>query len=256
MKRVVTALVLVPIVLVVIFLGPSWLLKGVVAAMAVLCWVEYGGIAKGHGVDGLLVPGLVAGVLFLLMPTAPAWPLFALGAAVALSLSLGQADLTKSLPYAGALLLGVLYIFGAWRSGIALWSLTPHLLFFALAINWIGDTAAYYVGRSLGRRKLAPRVSPGKSWEGAAASLLTAAVFGAAYLHYALGWSVPFGLFLAALANFAGQVGDLSESALKRGAGIKDSGTLLPGHGGWLDRLDSSLFTMPVVQGVLTYWGA
>ena len=115
-------------------------------------------------------------------------------------------------------------------------------------LNWVGDTAAYYAGKGFGRHKLAPRLSPAKSWEGAAASLLASVAFGALYL----GWLlpvVPMGqrLAISAAGNIAGQIGDLSESAMKRGAGLKDSGTLLPGHGGWLDRVDSTLFAMPVI---------
>jgi phosphatidate cytidylyltransferase len=98
---------------------------------------------------------------------------------------------------------------------------------------------------------MAPSVSPGKSWEGAAGSLAAAILFGIVYL----GWALPelslaARIGLAIAANAAGQLGDLAESAIKRGAGVKDSGTMLPGHGGWLDRLDSTLFSMPVVAAL------
>jgi phosphatidate cytidylyltransferase len=105
----------------------------------------------------------------------------------------------------------------------------------------------------VGKRKLAPRISPGKSVEGAVASVLLASAFGVVFVHYLLPatpWMVALGVSVA--GNVAGQIGDLAESALKRGAGVKDSGTLLPGHGGWLDRLDSSLFSMPITLFVLT----
>ncbi len=108
--------------------------------------------------------------------------------------------------------------------------------------------AAYYVGRAIGKHKLAPSVSPGKSREGAIASVIGAIIFGLLYLGHFVPqiplWQVAL---MAAIANVAGQFGDLAESAMKRGAGMKDSGTLLPGHGGFLDRLDSSLFALPVV---------
>jgi phosphatidate cytidylyltransferase len=121
---------------------------------------------------------------------------------------------------------------------------------FALALSWVGDIAAYYVGKNFGRHKLAPRVSPGKSWEGAVASLAGSMVFGFFYLNYLIPQVAPWqSLLLAGVGNVAGQLGDLAESALKRGAGVKDSGTMLPGHGGWLDRVDSTLFAVPVV-----YW--
>lgn len=99
----------------------------------------------------------------------------------------------------------------------------------------------------MGRHKLAPILSPGKTWEGAASSLAGSLLFGWLFLGYfAPHRGVTEALVLSALVNVAGQIGDLAESAIKRGAGRKDSGTLLPGHGGWLDRMDSSLFAMPV----------
>jgi phosphatidate cytidylyltransferase len=154
--------------------------------------------------------------------------------------------------------MGVAYVFGSWKTAILLHEIDfpalrrlsagRHWLLFALMVNWIGDTGAYYIGRKFGKHKLAPRVSPGKSWEGAIASAVTSVIFGLIYLPLAIGGTslwIAGGISLA--ANAAGQIGDLAESALKRGAGVKDSGTMLPGHGGILDRLDSSLFAMPVV---------
>jgi phosphatidate cytidylyltransferase len=107
------------------------------------------------------------------------------------------------------------------------------------------------VGRAIGKHKLAPSVSPGKSWEGAVASVFGSILFGVLYVGHFVPqipiWQVAL---IAGVANVAGQFGDLAESALKRGAGLKDSGTLLPGHGGFLDRLDSSLFALPVVYAL------
>ena len=132
-------------------------------------------------------------------------------------------------------------------------TISPYWVFYANAINWVGDSAAYFVGRAIGKHKLAPRISPGKSIEGAVASVIFASVFGVAFLHYFLpGTPLWLAMGVSVAANIAGQLGDLAESALKRGAGVKDSGTLLPGHGGWLDRLDSSLFSLPVTLFVLT----
>ncbi len=125
-----------------------------------------------------------------------------------------------------------------------------------MSLNWAGDIAALYVGRSLGRHKLAPEVSPAKSWEGSIASTVTSVIYGALYFPRLLP-SAPLAeaLGLTVIANIAGQLGDLCESAIKRGAGVKDSGNLLPGHGGWLDRLDSSLFALPVVYLVVSNFG-
>lgn len=117
--------------------------------------------------------------------------------------------------------------------------------------TWAGDTAAYFVGRSLGRHKLAPRVSPGKTWEGAIANLV-------ASLAVALGLArvgqlgVNCGLTIGLAVGVLGQAGDLLESALKRRAGVKDSGTLFPGHGGVLDRVDSLLLSAPVTAVLIS----
>ena len=121
-----------------------------------------------------------------------------------------------------------------------------------MLLSWAGDIAALYIGRPFGKHKMAPRVSPAKSWEGAAGSVAGGMLVGGIYAHYLIPQApLVEALALAAAGNIAGQLGDLCESALKRGAGVKDSGTLLPGHGGWLDRIDSSLFSVPIVYALL-----
>jgi phosphatidate cytidylyltransferase len=260
MKRVVTALVLFPLVTWVVLWSPLWTVLAVAALVALLCFYEFSGIAAAYvserhasesGALGSLGPlGYGAGLLIMaarddgyVVLTIVAVALIALGLAL-------RDDLRTGILRASFLLLGVVYIFGCWRFAPLLAAQSRYWLLYALVLNWIGDIGAYYVGRSLGRHKLAPVVSPGKSWEGAAASLAVSLIFGLFFLHWAIP-AVPAAIALAltAGANVAGQFGDLCESALKRGAGVKDSGTLLPGHGGWLDRVDSTLFTLPVV-----YW--
>ena len=128
---------------------------------------------------------------------------------------------------------------------------------FAMLLSWAGDTFALYIGKPFGKHKLAPVVSPGKSWEGAAGSVGGALLAALLYAHWLLPAVPTLQIVLLAIAgNIAGQMGDLCESALKRGAGVKDSGTLLPGHGGWLDRIDSSLFSVPVVYALLMLFAA
>ena len=157
-------------------------------------------------------------------------------------------------------------------------------LLYVMLLVWTGDIAAFYVGRAIGKHKLAPRVSPGKTWEGAVASTLGAVVVGLLLFHFLLpiydrtdlpspgfaaldGQMFPGGLapiwlvvVFAVCINVAAQLGDLVESAMKRGAGLKDSGSLLPGHGGMLDRIDALLFALPVAilfyfAGLSTYLG-
>jgi phosphatidate cytidylyltransferase len=247
MTRILTGLLLVVISLYVIFASPKWLFVGVMALVASLCFYEYSGIVGAYGLPAPGIPGLAAGLLVLLLPKVDA-TLFTVLTILVLAAALRHNDFSKALPSSGALLLGVLYIFGTFRCGIFLRDISPNWLFFALGLNWVGDTAALYVGRAFGKHPLAPRASPKKTWEGAIASLLASVIFGAVFLPYSLpAVSVLQAGLVAAVAGVAGLFGDLAESVIKRGAGVKDSGSTLPGHGGWLDRVDSSMFSMPVV---------
>ena len=198
------------------------------------------GYAFGFVILALPLPGILVATLLVML---------------GMALALRSIDLAAALPSAGAFALGILYIFGGWRTAIDLGRISPHWLLMACALNWVGDTAAMLAGRAFGRHKLAPVISPGKTWEGSVASLLTSMAFGVFYILWALP-AFPWwkSLLIATAANVAGQIGDLAESALKRGANVKDSGTMLPGHGGWLDSVDSTLFAMPVVRLMLTPW--
>ena len=249
MKRVVTALFLVPIAVYSALFAPWWFFVAVIAIVAVLCFREYAEITQSFA-----PLGYVAGLLILVAPQHETILLVFLSALASMCLVLSGDDLGKAFVRSSALLLGIVYIFGAWKTGILLHDINRNWLMFGLLVNWVGDTGAYYVGRKIGRHKLAPMVSPGKSWEGAAASVVTGVAFGLIYLPLTIrGTSWWAAGLLALAANMAGQVGDLAESAIKRGAGVKDSGSLLPGHGGLLDRVDSTLFALPVLYSLLTF---
>lgn len=253
MRRVLTALVLIPSVLFVIFSGPPWMFTLVVCLMAFLCFEEYAMVAAAQGARFPKWAGHAMGLAFLLVSPAD-WRLLVIFALLAMLLALRVSDLTQALPQASALVLGLLYIYGAWRCAIPLRELSPWWLFFAVGLNWIGDTAALVCGRSFGKHKLAPVVSPKKTWEGAIGSLVCCAILGAVLLAKSpLEFPALQGGLISMGTCVAGQVGDLAESALKRGAGVKDSGHSLPGHGGWLDRLDSTLFTLPAVAILLSF---
>ena len=160
----------------------------------------------------------------------------------------------------GATVLGVLYVVVlgghiiAVRSGFPS-ALAAKLLSFFFLVLMGADTAAYYTGRAFGRHKLAPSISPGKTWEGAGGGMV-ASLIAATAAHYLFfrELSLPAALPLAAVMNVLGVVGDLTESALKRGAGAKDAAQVLPGHGGLLDRLDSLLFNAPVIYYYAVYY--
>jgi len=260
MTRILTGLILVPVGIYTALFAPWWFFLLAVALVAVQAFREYAQIT------GAFAPlGVAAGLLMLVAPQREWNFLVTLSTLAAMCLPLSAPDLERGLTRAAALVMGMLYVFGAWKSAILLHdsAATPaafgatagqHWLLFALSVNWVGDTAAYYVGRRFGRHKLAPLVSPGKTWEGAAASAVAGVMLAAIYLPLTIPGTSPV---LAALfglaANAAGQVGDLAESAIKRGAGVKDSGGILPGHGGVLDRVDSTMFALPVVYALVSW---
>jgi phosphatidate cytidylyltransferase len=250
MNRVLTSLALIALAVYLIFFSPQPIFIAGALAFAVVCFWEYSGLVAAQSIPRPGVTGWLTGLLIIFYPqfTLPGASLWLLATFV---FALRQQNLRDVLPEVAASAMGAFYCFAPWRFAIDLRAVSVHLLFFALALNWVGDSAAYYVGRAIGKHKLAPSVSPGKSWEGAVASVFGSILFGVLYVGHFVPqipiWQVAL---IAGVANVAGQFGDLAESALKRGAGLKDSGTLLPGHGGFLDRLDSSLFALPVVYAL------
>ncbi|MEA2491615.1 MAG: phosphatidate cytidylyltransferase, partial [Acidobacteriota bacterium] len=128
----------------------------------------------------------------------------------------------------------------------------PHLVFFLLIVVWIGDAGAYYFGRAFGKHKLSPRISPKKTIEGLAGGIATS-IIAALVIHFTFFPKFPLlhAVIAGVILSFAGVVGDLAESMWKRSADVKDSGSLIPGHGGFLDRFDSIFFTAPILY---CYW--
>lgn len=205
--------------------APSWLVLPLTAVVAIALapWLDVGEPAgEAPGLVALLTVGL--GIAVVLLRTPVEQTVTAVG---------GIAF--------GALLLGLPV-----AALSDLQARSPWLLFLLLAIVWLGDTAAYYLGTRFGRHKLAPVVSPNKSWEGAAAAALVSIASAAAWSQWQWGRLDAVLIALALLTSVGAQMGDLVESSLKRGAGVKDSGTLLPGHGGLLDRLDALTFAAPI----------
>src|SRR4051794_30151535 len=274
MKRVLTAVVLIPLVLLAVFRAPAPLFIALVAAVALMATREFLDIAKGYNVSPFRMPTFViVGLMFLALvvrstqaqtPTIAVESLFyivftaaALGAFVLLVVGMARRDLATSYPTAAASFFALGYC------GIPLLLLAnirqqwagAFLILYLFLVVWTGDTAAYYVGRAIGKHKLAPRVSPGKSVEGAIASFLASIGIGVLVfqnarpiseflmsIHLIDRWQGYFApgprlinvIILSGTLNVVAQLGDLVESLLKRGAGVKDSGTLLPGHGGVL----------------------
>jgi phosphatidate cytidylyltransferase len=278
LKRELAAAVAIPIVLAILFWPAPVVFNLLVAAVALATLWEFYRLAEktGHPVSKTI--GMAAGALFLVASAAADAGVIVLRTSLASFLifhsTLGAADhrfalaclfglvalaavapLVARVPPrfalggASATLFGVFLIALPATSFCYLRSFSPRAVLFLLGLVWVCDSCAYYGGSKWGKHKLAPVVSPKKTWEGSIAGLVGATVFGAAAGAW---WLLPeLGPIRAAiaamLASTAGQVGDLVESMWKRGAGVKDSGTFLPGHGGFYDRIDSLLFAGPVI---------
>lgn len=279
-KRVATAAVLIPVVVALVLFAPTSVIALALALITLLALFEYFalGAAIGHRAYRFWTASCAL-ILIYLQWLATREQVHALGggetlrAGVAPSLVdaffvfvLGIAALTlwtkrplvEGLPAAGisssALLLVAFPLsFGVRLHGIA--RVGPELLLFSLVITWVGDTAAYFVGRSMGRYKLAPKLSPQKTWEGTVASLIGSLLVALAFARW-VAIPVEHLLGMAAAGNIFGQAGDLLESAYKRSAGVKDSGSLLPGHGGVLDRIDALILAIPVVWYYWIWFGS
>ena len=191
MKRILTALALIPTVTYVVLWADYWVFLFVLMAVALLCYHEYDTIAGGFGFGNLSPMGYGAG-LVLLVWQGESWPLVTVIALAALAAAMRADNLSKTLPRAALLLFGVMYVFGCWKFAMPLRDANHHWLMYALLLNWAGDTGAYYVGRAFGKHRMAPRVSPKKSWEGAAASVATAILVGGAYIYrFIPGMTIP-----------------------------------------------------------------
>lgn len=258
-RRVLTALVLIPPVLLLVWLAPTWLflLLGALPVGLLALW-EYLELAGRWGT----MPArwaLYGAALALWLAAAfwsgqLVWVLAGGGLFLILVAAFQQRLRTEALSASAASLLGLLYIAAPFALLIDLrGEFHGRLaLIYLLVLVWVGDTAAYFVGRVLGRHKLVPALSPGKTVEGTAASLVATVAVGFWLFRV---WFDPAGeahaFMLPLITNVVAQFGDLAESALKRRAGVKDSSGLIPGHGGMLDRVDSLLFAGPALW---YYW--
>jgi phosphatidate cytidylyltransferase len=280
-KRVATAAVLIPFAVGLVLWGSTAILAIAVALVTILALFEYFALGEAIGhrgyrfwtatcallilylqwlttvirwgeFGGVAYPPRLAWLLVRIFPRAEdAFFLFVLGIAAITLFT--KRPLVETLPAAGISASGLILIAFPLSYTVRLHGVGtqgPVLLLFVLVITWVGDSAAYFVGRSLGKHPLAPHLSPKKTWEGTVASFLGSLIVAIVFARF-MTVPLPHLLGMAAVGNVAGQVGDLLESAYKRSAGIKDSGSLLPGHGGVLDRIDALILAIPVVW---YYW--
>jgi phosphatidate cytidylyltransferase len=287
-KRIATAAVLIPLVLLLVLKAPLYVLAMVAGAVAVLAIAEFLKLMTSYSVQPMVNATYVFVALFffyiivactnytsLVEATAILYGV-AIAAALApftfLTIAMQRANLTSGYPASAASVFAFAYIAIPMALLVeirqqpagAIWTI------YTLLAVWSGDIFAYFVGKSIGRHRMSPEISPKKTWEGAIASIAASVIIGTLWMQHASGISsklLHFGLIdrrdgmygleqprnlwpiviLSAVVNIAAQLGDLVESLIKRGAGVKDSGTILPGHGGMLDRIDAMLFAVPVV---------
>ena len=272
LPRVLTSAILIPAVWAAVWWGPNWLVAALSAAVAIIALLEFFAMGERLGFH----PYRAWTSLLVIIVFAQQWSaaqqasatglrdlfdrarsphitlelvlfLFIMGVAViVLGSRRALAEVFPSVAVSSAGLLAVVLPFSTVVRLHGVDKIGPQLLFFTLVLVWVGDTAAYFAGRSFGRMKMAVQLSPNKTWEGAAANLFGALLVGVIFGYW---MDVPQYqmLAMAALGSIAGQTGDLFESAFKRSAGVKDSGSILPGHGGMLDRIDALILAAPTV---------
>ncbi len=287
LKRVLTAVVLIPIVILLVLRAPVAVVALITALVALLAVQELLKLAEAYGIKPFRWPTQIfVGLFFFVLAVAAgidkpllstAVFIYTVGFAAAISpfifltIGMAQSDLRRAFQSAMVSVFAFCYVAlplgflvqlrGQWMGAF--------LLLYLLLVVWAGDIFAYFVGKFLGRHLMSPRISPKKTWEGALASMLASVGVGVLLYNYALPISTALlhahlietrdgffslqkpplwpTLLLSIAINVAAQLGDLVESLIKRGADVKDSGAILPGHGGMLDRIDALLFAAPVL---------
>ena len=261
--RVITALILVAMLAAILFAAPPFVVVIAFSSIAALAAWEWGGLMRQEP---------PARWLFALLTLFFCWQMYLIAenvfpllfiASLVLWLLIMPLWLYQRWTLAGndfvGYFVGLLVILPTWAAMVSLQAVSSWLLLAAMALVWVADVAAYFSGRAFGRRKLAPQISPGKTWEGVLGAVIGVIVYGSLVVSLTpLGGFVrlsPIGLAgLLILLTALSVVGDLFESLLKRHAQIKDSSQLLPGHGGILDRIDSLTSTLPFVAALVILW--
>jgi phosphatidate cytidylyltransferase len=287
LKRIATAVVLIPIVILLVLRAPVPVVAVITAAIALVTVQEFLKLTESYGIQPIRLPThIFVGLFFLVLTSSAAVDsgqvsslkfvlIAAFASAIApflfLTIAMRREQMAGAYPAAAASAFAFVYVALPLAMLVQLreqWAGAFWVLYLLLVV-WAGDIFAYFVGRAVGRHRMAPRISPKKTWEGAAASLVASLLVGILLFSKSLPISSSLlrlgmitqrdGLFglqrpelwpiivLTLALNIAAQLGDLVESLIKRGAGVKDSGTILPGHGGMLDRIDALLFAAPVL---------
>jgi phosphatidate cytidylyltransferase len=267
--RLLTAAILIPFVVAAIWGGPTWLIAILATVVSILALQEFFSIASSASLASYRVwtcvgaAAIIAQQLYSahqanvetpgqLLTRSPRidleFVLFGIALGYAM-IALASPSLSNVLPGLSISAAGLVFIALPFSAVVRLHGVQvigPQLLLFTVVLVWVGDSAAYFAGRSIGGWKMAPEISPNKTWAGAIANLLGALLVAVVFAYWSRIPPVHM-LAMGALGSVAGQIGDLFESAWKRSAGVKDSGTILPGHGGMLDRIDALILAAPAV---------
>lgn len=257
--REITAAVLVPLAVWLVGWGHQYVFNGAVALIALLALHEFLvlGRKKGYQIPVMLcmVITLVIIAAFVLDDLSVEIGMFTTLLAIPASYVFSKRDVEESLPASAVAVMGTMYVGMLAGCLIRLrndFAEGPKLVFFLLLVVWIGDAGAYYVGKRFGKRKLSPLISPKKTVEGFMGGITTSIICAIVIsLTFFREFPLVHAIVVGAVLSVAGVIGDLAESMWKRSAAVKDSGTLIPGHGGFLDRFDSILFTAPILY---VYW--
>ena len=259
--RELTALLLAPITIYVIGWSHAYVYDGVIALIAALALHEFLilGRRKGYSLPVAICILLMLFIIaaFILEPVSVEMGVFATLLVLPASYVFSRGDIDQALPSSAIAVMATLYVGMLGGSLIRLRNdfapnIGPKLVFFLLLVVWLGDAGAYYVGKQFGKRKLSPRISPKKTIEGGIGGIVTS-IAAAVVIHYTFFREFPLvhAIVAGVLLSITGVIGDLAESMWKRSAAVKDSGTWIPGHGGFFDRFDSIFFTTPILY---VYW--
>lgn len=249
--RIVSALVGIPVLIGILFVGDI-LLAGSVLFLIIFGTLEFQDFIKKANGQVMIIPVILGQIIFTVgaLYQWPHWSSLGIGSMFILILIQGVIKFPKyNLLDLSTNLFMLIYVGWTLNHLILLRNFDPHkgfwLVVFLFLIIWSSDTGAYFAGRFLGKKKLAPKVSPNKTIEGSIGGLILSVLIALIYNYYFNLFSLPLVIILAILLSVIGQMGDLIESALKRLVGVKDSGNIIPGHGGILDRFDSTITTAP-----------
>jgi phosphatidate cytidylyltransferase len=257
--REITAAILSPLAIWIIGWAPNPVFDAVIGIIGTLALYEFLvlGKRKGYTVPVIICIAAMLFIVasFILEPISVEMGVFLALLVIPASYVFAPGSIEDALPSSGIAVLATLYVGMLGGSLVRLhndFAEGPKLIFFLLLVVWLGDAGAYYCGKNFGKHKMAPRISPKKTVEGGIGGALTS-VITAIVIHFTFFKTFPLlhAVIAGVILSFTGMLGDLAESMWKRSAAVKDSGTLIPGHGGFLDRFDSIFYTAPILY---SYW--